>query len=193
MSSFIKFFEKSTLDMPQEKQSAIETYTDYILNGRQLMPSMRLYSPSDKMLCVQGKPFHSEEEHSQQIISMMMLASAAKAESILLTFGYDVEYADGVVRHSIVTVLANYSGSIAEPFSYTIENQNVVFDETLELPEGKICYPSEINDILAMGMKINRPVDKPSVIANWLHSENYDIQFNDEYSIDTIDYITFSV
>lgn len=193
MTNFIKFFEKSTLDMSEEKQNAIEAYSEYILNGRQLMPSMRFYSPSDKMLTIQGKPFHSEEEHSQQIVSMMMLASASKAESVLLTFGYDVEFIDGIVRSSVVTVLANHTGSIAEPFSYSIDNNNVVFDATLELPKDKICYPGEINDILAMGMKITRPVDRPSVVLSWLGSLDYDIQFNEEYSIETIDYITFSV
>jgi len=193
MSNFIKFFEKSTLDMLEEKQTAIHTYADYILSGRQLMPSMWLYSPSDRMCWIQGKPFSSEEEHSKQIVNMMMLASASKAESILLTFGYDVEFIDGIVRNSIVTILANHTGSIAEPFSYVIENEKVVFDASLELPQNKICYPKDINDILAMGMKITRPIDKPTYVIEWLASLDYDIQFYGDYSIDTIDYITFSV
>lgn len=193
MSNFIKFFETNTLDFSVEKETAINTYKEYILNGRQLVPSLWIYSPSDTICSVQGKPFNSEEDHSEQIVSMMLLASAAKAEHVLLTFGFDVEFIDGIVRSSIVTILANHTGSLAEPFAYSLENDNVVFDKSLELPADKMCYPNTINHILAMGMKIKNAVDKPSKVVGWLSSQNFDIQFYNEYNQDTVDYITFSI
>jgi hypothetical protein len=181
----------SSIDFDMEKRSAVQTYEDYILAERQLVPCVAFYSFTNRIAWIRGHSYESAEEHTMQLMQMLMCSSSIKAVNTMLTFAYPVVYSDNSVRDSIVTIIANHLGSVAEPFSYTLEDDKVIFNDSLEIPEDILCYPSEINEILATSMKINRTLDKPSKLLQWLSDQNFEIEFSDTYNIDNIDIATF--
>lgn len=181
----------SSIDFDIEKRSAVQTYEDYILAERQLVPCVAFYSFTKRIAWVRGHDYNSAEEHNMQLMQMLMCSSSIKSINAMLTFAYPVMYSDNTVRDSIVTIIANHLGSVAEPFSYTVENNEVIFNDSLELPEDILCYPSEINEIVATSMKIRNMIDKPSKLLQWLSNQNFEIEFSDDYNIDNIDVMTF--
>ena len=188
---FAEFTQMSSIDFDLEKRSAVQTYEDYILGGRQLVPCVGFYNFNKRIAWIRGHSYHSAEEHEMQLFQMLMCSSSLRAVNVVATFAYPVLYSDNITRDSIVTIIANHLGSVAEPFSYSVEGEKVIFNDDIEISENSLCYPQEINELLATSMKISKSLDKPSRLLEWLSFLNFEIEFNEDYNIDNIDSATF--
>lgn len=191
LEDVLEKFQNNPIDFDLEKRSAIQTYAEYISANRQLVPCVGFYGVSDRIAWIRGHAFTDENEHNFQLMQMLMCSSSLKAFSIICTFAYPVKYADGITRESIVTFVASERGSVAEPFPYTVDNGVVSFDDSLEIDSDHLCYPAEINELLATCMKINKTIDKPSKLMRWLSSLNFEVEFANKYNIDNIDVLSY--
>jgi hypothetical protein len=174
------------------KLSALEYYKDYILNGRQIVLSALVYWDDEKLFRVEAPNFENEQEFYKQLASMMLLANTIDPCHMLIAFGHPVEYEDGIVKDSIVTVSANEVGFIAEPFPFDVVNEEVIFDEKITISD-KQCYSNELNEIIAMGMKINVSIDFPSNVLMYLAEKDFDVQFFNDFNIESIDKTSLGV
>jgi hypothetical protein len=174
------------------KLSALEYYKDYILNGRQIVLSALVYWDDEKLFRVEAPNFENEQEFYKQLASMMLLANTINPCHMLIAFGHPVEYEDGIVKDSIVTVSANEVGFIAEPFPFDVVNEEVIFDEKITISD-KQCYSNELNEIIAMGMKINVSIDFPSNVLMYLAEKDLDVQFFNDFNIESIDKTSLGV
>jgi len=183
---FIQPEEEIPSNNKEEKLKALEYYKDYILNGRQIVLSCFVYWADDKVVRIEAPNFESEQEFYKQLASIMLVPSTIVPSHVLIVFGYAVEYADGTVKDSLVTVSANEAGFVAEPFPFNVVDNEVIFDEEILISE-KPCYSEELNEIVAMGMKLTRGPDLPSNVLMYLAENNFNVQFFGEYHIDKID------
>lgn len=184
--------ENQTVNFDEEKRKALSYYSDFILHGRQIVPAITYFSMGEKLCRIQGTFFESDQDHSSQLIKMILVAKALRSSSVIVTFGYPVQYKDEIVRDSIITMLANSSGVITEPFAYEVVDGTVIFDEELELSSDTLCHPKEISDIIGFGMKMFNGIDAPSSMLKWLSHNNFDIEFSDNYNIDVVDALLFA-
>lgn len=192
----IKMFANLENEMPSNnktaKLEALEYYKDYILNGRQIVLSAIVYWGDEKIVRIEAPGFENEQEFYKQLASVMLLPNTINPCHILISFGYPVEYENGIVKDSIVTVSANEVGFIAEPFPFDVLDNEVVFDEQITISD-KQCYSSELNEIIAMGMKIDVSVDSPSNVLMYLAEKGFNVQFFNEYNIETVDQASLGV
>lgn len=183
---FLNSNENNILNASEDKINALEYYKDYILHGRQIVLSSVVYWDDEKIFRIEAPNFESEQDFYKQLGSIMLLASTVYPCKMLISFGYAVEYENNVIKDSIVTVIANDVGFVAEPFPFEIVNDEVVFDDKIIISD-KQCYPNEFNEIVAMGMKISHSIDKLSDILLYLAEKDFNIQFFNNYTIETID------
>ena len=168
------------------KMEALEYYKDYILNGRQIVLSALVYWGDEKIVRIEAPNFENEQEFYKQLAAIMLLPNTITPCHMLISFGHPVEYEGGIVKDSIVTVSANEIGFIAEPFPFDIVDNDVIFDEQITISDQQ-CYSNELNEIIAMGMKIDVSVDSPSNVLMYLAEKGFNVQFFNKYNIETID------